>query len=321
MKTQQIDPKNIERAAELLRQGEVVAFPTETVYGLGASLFMEDAVRKVFQAKGRPSDNPLIAHICDLSSLELIAQNIPPEFYKLAETFFPGPLTVVLPKRKEVPSIVSAGLDYIAVRMPRHKLAQELIRLVGSPLVAPSANLSGKPSSTNVSHVLEDFEGKIAGVLCGESAEIGIESTVVRWNEGNVEILRPGAISCEEIEACLRKKVGFYQSKSSLEAPASPGLKYRHYAPIAKVHVCISDQEMLALLQTSSKKRMILSNTPLFQDKALPLEPSSFYALLRQADALHCEEVWIHCDHKTIQNKGFMDRIEKAAGLLSSFHK
>lgn len=317
MKTEQIDPKNIERAAELLKQGEVVAFPTETVYGLGASLFLEEAVKKVFQAKGRPSDNPLIAHICDLSFVDQIAQNIPQAFYRLAEVFFPGPLTIVLPKRKEVPSVVSGGLDYIAVRMPRHKLAQELIRLVGSPLVAPSANLSGKPSATSVSHVLEDFDGKIAGVLCGESSEIGIESTVIRWNEGLVEILRPGSISLEEIEACLQQKVTFYKPKTNLDAPVSPGLKYRHYAPVAKVFVFASEQEAIAALSFSSSKKMILSNRSLNQEEVFPLDPSSFYAFLRQADALHYEEIWIVCDAKTWQNKGFMDRIEKSAGLLS----
>jgi L-threonylcarbamoyladenylate synthase len=266
---------------------------------------------------GRPSDNPLIAHISDLSFVEQIAQNIPSQFYQLAEEFFPGPLTIVLPKRKEVPFIVSGGLDYIAVRMPRHNLAKQLIRLIGSPLVAPSANLSGKPSATSVSHVLEDFTGKIAGVLCGGSSEIGIESTVLRWNEGRVEILRPGAITAEEIEACLQEKVSFYKPRTSEEAPASPGMKYRHYAPKAKVFVSTSTQDILALYRSSSAKKMILSNTPFSQAEIFPLAPSSFYALLRQADALKYEEIYVLCDALTEQNKGFMDRIEKASGLNS----
>ena len=199
--------------------------------------------------------------------------------------------------------------------MPRHKLAQQLIRLVGSPLVAPSANLSGKPSATSFSHVLEDFDGKIAGVLCAESSEIGIESTVVRWHEGRLEILRPGSICSEELERCLQKKILFYKPKKEEGTPVSPGLKYRHYAPKAKVFLCTS--ENLPVACDSSVKRMILSNTPIGQEKVFPLETSSFYALLRQADFFKCDEVWICCDAKTRANKGFMDRIEKSAGLLS----
>jgi L-threonylcarbamoyladenylate synthase len=317
MNTERIDPKNIERAATLLRQGEVVAFPTETVYGLGASLFLEDAIKKIFEAKRRPSDNPLIAHICDLSFVDLIARDISPEFYHLAEAFFPGPLTVVLPKKKEVPLIATGGLDYVAIRMPKHPIARELIRLVGSPLVAPSANLSGKPSATTALHALEDFDGKIAGVVCGESSEIGIESTVVRWNEGRVEILRPGSIALEELESCLKRKVVFYQPKMEREAPVSPGLKYRHYAPKAKVFVCALEQKHLLLEKASSVKRMVLCNEPIDQNEVFPLTPFSFYSFLRKADAFGYEEIWIVCDPKTCADKGFMDRIEKSAGLSS----
>ena len=309
MQTQKIDPNDLLKAAELLIQGEVVAFPTETVYGLGASIFSEEGILKIFRAKGRPSDNPLIAHICDLASLELIAEDIPPLFYQLAERFFPGPLTIVLPKRKEVPSAVSAGLNTVAVRMPSHPVALELIRLTKAPLVAPSANLSGKPSSTQVSHVLDDFEGKIAGVVLGEASALGIESTVVRIVSGGIEILRPGALPQEEIEEYLKQKVALFNPKGDIEVFPSPGMKYRHYAPKAKVTLFLSREEALKLKSSQSHKTMILGGD------VLPLDSFSFYSYLRKADSEGYQEILIVCDPKTLQNKGLMNRIEKSAGL------
>ncbi len=317
METEQIDLKNLYKAAELLLHGEIVAFPTETVYGLGACIFLEEAVQKIFKAKGRPSDNPLIAHICDLASMEKIAQNIPKVFYQLAEAFFPGPLTLVVPKRKEVPLIVSAGLDTIAVRMPAHTVARDLIRLVGSPLVAPSANLSGKPSSTQVSHVLDDFNGKIAGVILGESSDIGIESTVVSLLNGKIEILRPGAVCQNAIEECLKQKISVFNPELVSLAPLpSPGMKYRHYAPLAKVTLFSSLEEAV---DTYSKKKnphkkMILANDSFIGIRSMPLTTQSFYSFLRLADKEDYEEVFIVCDPETLKNKGLMNRIEKAAG-------
>ncbi len=267
-------------------------------------------------AKGRPSDNPLIAHICGLASLEKVAKDIPKVFYKLAEAFFPGPLTLVVPKRKEVPSIVSAGLDTIAVRMPSHKTARDLIRLVGSPLVAPSANLSGKPSSTEVSHVIDDFRGKIAGVIVGEASNIGIESTVINLTDGKVEILRPGAISQEEIEVFLGRKISVFTPKRSfLDMLPSPGMKYRHYAPNATVRIFYSEKEASKAYDESLKsKKMVLSNHFFEKIKTFPLTQSSFYSYLRLADKENYKEVFIVCDLETKRNKGLMNRIEKSAG-------
>lgn len=316
MKTEKIDPQDLKKAVNLILQGEIVAFPTETVYGLGASIFLEEAIQKIFFAKGRPSDNPLIAHVCDLFSIEKIAQNIPEVFYRLAEQFFPGPLTLVLPKGKEVPSIVSAGLDTVAVRMPNHPIAKELIRLVGTPLVAPSANLSGKPSSTQVSHVLDDFEGKIAGVILGDSSEIGIESTVISLLNNEVEILRPGSISQEEVEEFLRRKISVFTSQGKDGRFPSPGMKYKHYAPLAQVSLFFSEQEALNSYYGKNlhHKKMILANG-FFKEEVFPLKASSFYSKLRLADEKEYQEVLIVCDPITLQNKGFMNRIEKAAGL------
>jgi L-threonylcarbamoyladenylate synthase len=316
METQIIDLNDLEKAATLLLSGSIVAFPTETVYGLGASIFLEEAIRKIFIAKGRPSDNPLIAHIADLDSLEQIAQDIPSVFYQLANKFFPGPLTLIVPKRQEVPSIVSAGLNTVAVRMPNHQTARDLIRLVGTPLVAPSANLSGKPSSTEVSHVLDDFSGKIAGVVKGEASHIGIESTVVSLMDGKVEILRPGAISQEQIEDCLGMKISvFSQVKGSNETLPSPGMKYRHYAPNAKVHVFYSLEEaVLSYEKSIESKKMVLSSHALDKVFTLPLNQSSFYSNLRLADKEGYTEVFIVCDFETQSNKGLMNRILKSSG-------
>jgi L-threonylcarbamoyladenylate synthase len=310
MKTQKIDPNDLVKAAELLVRGEVVAFPTETVYGLGAFIFSEEGVQKIFKAKGRPGDNPLIAHICDLASLALIAEDIPALFYQLAERFFPGPLTIVLPKKKQVPSMVSAGLDTVAVRMPSHPVALELIKLAGAPLVAPSANLSGKPSSTRVSHVLDDFEGKIAGVVLGEASSLGIESTVVRIVSDRVEILRPGSLPQEELEEFLKQKVSLFKRKGNDDALPSPGMKYRHYAPGAKVTLAFSPEEALA-----GHKKMILANDSCLKGDVFPLNAASFYSYLRLADREGYQEIVIVCDPKILQNKGLMNRIEKSAGL------
>ncbi|MFN7621581.1 MAG: L-threonylcarbamoyladenylate synthase, partial [Acidobacteriota bacterium] len=189
--------KSVESAARYIIEGEVVAFPTETVYGLGANIFNEAAIAKIFAAKGRPSDNPLIAHIATLDQLLSLAREIPPAARLLIDRFFPGPLTVVLPKLPAVPMIATAGLETIGVRMPDHPLAIELLRACGLPLVAPSANLSGRPSPTTWQAVLEDLEGRIACILQGEPTRVGLESTVVDCTAAVPTLLRAGAITLE----------------------------------------------------------------------------------------------------------------------------
>ncbi len=316
--TQLFYEKDLIQAAELLLSGEVIAFPTETVYGLGACIFLEEAIRKIFTIKGRPSDNPLIAHISDLSSVALIAEDVSPLFYKLAERFFPGPLTIIVPKSPEVPSIVSAGLQTVAIRMPSHPIARQLIDLVGQPIVAPSANLSGKPSATDYQHVIEDFDGVISGVIVGQPSSIGIESTVVRLVHQKVEIVRPGSISKEQLEEFLQDSVLVYQPKVGEIAP-SPGMKYRHYAPKAKVTLFFTAKEVLEyLIREVDKERMLLCNEPLCSIPgvlSLPLSRSSFYANLRLADRLEIKEVMIVCDLLTQEDLGLMNRIEKSSGV------
>lgn len=222
-------------AARYIANGEVVAFPTETVYGLGANIFNEDAIRKIFEAKGRPTDNPLIAHISDLSQLKSITSEVPPVAEQLIEAFFPGPLTLVLPKHKTVPAIATAELNTIGVRMPSHPIAQQLLRACGVPLVAPSANLSGRPSPTTWQAVRDDLSGRIACILKGDQTKVGLESTVVDCTGDHPRILRAGGITLEQLRAVV-PETELSDSEDS-NAPKSPGMKYRHYSPRAQVFI------------------------------------------------------------------------------------
>ena len=231
--------EDIARAAALLRNGELVAFPTETVYGLGADARREDSVRAIFAAKGRPADNPLIVHIAELEQIYEIAREVPDIALKLAAQFWAGPLTMVLPKQDSIPMVTSGGLDTVGIRMPSHPAARELIRQSGCPIAAPSANRSGKPSPTTAQHVMDDMDGRIAAVLDGGLCEVGVESTVICFDDAEtIHILRPGRISREDL-APFAKHV--YVDRAIFEqlAPdakaASPGMKYRHYSPDAKI--------------------------------------------------------------------------------------
>jgi L-threonylcarbamoyladenylate synthase len=220
-------------AAEFIKKGGIVAFPTETVYGLGANIFDETAIAKIFGAKQRPNDNPLIAHVGDLEQIKLITSEITKSAQKFIEAFFPAPLTLVLPKAQNVPFIATANLETIGVRMPKNNLAQEFLRACGSPLVAPSANLSGKPSPTMWQAVFEDLNGRIDCILQGETTEIGLESTVVDCTSDVPLILRIGAITLDDLQKIV-SETSLYKLKEN-EIAKSPGLKHRHYSPHAKV--------------------------------------------------------------------------------------
>lgn len=299
-------------AADLLKRGEVVAFPTETVYGLGASIFQPQAISKIFTVKGRPSDNPLIAHVSNFQQIAQIAQDIPQVFYALAEAFFPGPLTVVLRKKSCVPHCVSAGLDSIALRMPRHPVALGLIEALGEPIVAPSANLSGKPSSILCQHVLDDFSGKIAAVIDGGKTEYGIESTVISLIHEVPVLLRPGAISVASIE----KVTQVIKQPVQEGIPIAPGMKYRHYAPKAPITLFFNKKEFFASPKALGTS-FVLSREPLQLPDAcqwFPLNTADFYGILRQADASNCQSISIICDEPILQNHALMNRILKASG-------
>ena len=224
----------IAEAAGLIAAGEIVAFPTETVYGLGADGLNAEAVAKIFAAKGRPADNPLILHIADTEQILPLTTGLNANARALMETFWPGPLTIVVPRSDLVPDIVTAGLDTVAVRMPSHPVAAAMIRASGCPIAAPSANVSGKPSPTNAQDVAEDMTGKIAGILDGGSCGIGVESTVVDTTSPIPTILRPGGITREMLE----ERLGAVEIDPALNGdpalkPKAPGMKYRHYAPKA----------------------------------------------------------------------------------------
>lgn len=227
----------INEAAALLRQNEVVAFPTETVYGLGANALSDEAVGKIFAAKGRPADNPLIVHISSKKQLTSLVSHVPEWAKTLIDAFWPGPLTVILPVGEDVGKQVTAGLSTVAVRMPSHPVALALIEAAGIPIAAPSANRSGKPSPTTAAHVKNDLDGRIAGIVDGGETGIGVESTVVDGGGDVVTILRPGGTAKAELEGVVGKVVFDRASLQTSDAPKSPGMKYRHYAPSADLYL------------------------------------------------------------------------------------
>ncbi|MCI6227527.1 MAG: L-threonylcarbamoyladenylate synthase [Candidatus Faecousia sp.] len=236
-------------AAELIRRGELVAIPTETVYGLGADGLNEAAVAKIFEAKGRPQDNPLILHIWDAEQMEQFCHDIPKAAYDLAKAFWPGPLTMVLPAREIVPRRTTGGLNTVALRCPDNVVTREIIRLSGVPIAAPSANLSGKPSTTTAQHVLHDHDGKIAAVVDGGPCRVGVESTIVDLTEDRPRLLRPGGITPEQLIAVLGDLVVDKAVTAQIDKDAvvkAPGMKYRHYAPAEPVVIVAGSREKAA---------------------------------------------------------------------------
>lgn len=292
MHTEILSIFDLSKAIDCLKKGDPVAFPTETVYGLGAPVFHEEAVRKIFSIKGRPSDNPLIAHIAFLEEAARLGKDFNAAFYALAESFWPGPLTIVVKKHERVPGCVSAGHPTIAIRMPDHRIARELIEGVGEPLVAPSANLSGRPSPTSAQDVFEDLGGKLRYIVDGGTCCIGIESTVISLVEKEPILLRPGHISQEALEEVLGCKVGHASSESPI---LSPGMKYRHYAPNAKVTLVFKEEELKG---------------PFFKPTAALL-----YSQLREADRKGWAAVEFYCDETVQKDAALMNRLLRAATL------
>ena len=253
----------ISRAAHILKQGGTVAFPTETVYGLGADALNPAAVRKIFEAKGRPADNPLIVHIASMDSLDKIATDIPPIAFELMDAFWPGSLTLVLKRRSAVPDITTGGLDTVAVRMPDNPVALALIREAGTPLAAPSANTSGRPSPTTAEHVISDLSGRIDAVIDGGAVEVGVESTVLDVTSDVPVILRPGGVGLEDIKKHVGEVVIGYtdQTVEEGEVVRSPGMKYTHYSPETRVVLVEGDgmavaAKMSELIDSYSEKNM-----------------------------------------------------------------
>ena len=253
------DYSKLKVAGEIIRNGGLVLFPTETVYGLGANGLDENAVKKIYKAKGREQDNPLILHVSNFDMVSKIAKNISDIEYTLMKTFWPGPFTIILDRKEIVPDIVTAGLDTVGVRMPSGLIAKELISYAGIPIAAPSANVSGRPSGTNISDIFEELSDKVDYIVDGGECEVGLESTVVRVVDGIPNILRPGKISPEDI----KKAVGIVKIDEHIlknieidEKVLSPGMKYRHYAPKADCILVYSEdnEKMIKKIQEITKK-------------------------------------------------------------------
>lgn len=232
MTEDRIDPEQIRLAGTILRRGGLVAFPTETVYGLGGDAFNPESSRKIYAAKGRPSDNPLIVHICRLEDMKRVAVCIPEQAWKLAEAFWPGPLTMILPKCADLPAETTGGLDTVAIRFPSNKIARALIAAGGGFIAAPSANRSGRPSPTLARYCLEDLDGRVEMIIDGGQVGLGLESTIIDLTEKEPVILRPGFVTWEKLEEVLGKvNAGSLAAAVTDGAPKAPGMKYRHYAP------------------------------------------------------------------------------------------
>lgn len=240
-----IDINEIRKQAKFLKQGKTVIFPTETVYGLGANALDYSAVKKIYEAKGRPSDNPLIVHICDKKDVYDLADNVSEKAKIVMDAFWPGPITIVLNKKDIVPKTTSGGLETVAIRMPSHKIAQAIIKEAGVPIAAPSANISGRPSPTKGNHVKEEMYGRVSGIILGGDCDFGLESTVLDMTERIPMILRPGSITKEELE----KLIGEVDLDPSLEKKEdndkakAPGMKYTHYSPNADVYIVSGKEE------------------------------------------------------------------------------
>lgn len=330
-----VDEKNIDKditkiCAKILKDGGLVAFPTETVYGLGAIATDENAAKKIYAAKGRPSDNPLIIHISNPCDAELYAYTSE-LYYKLADAFMPGPLTVIMPKRDIIPSTVTGGLDTVALRCPSHPIAKELIKAANVAIAAPSANLSGSPSPTTGDHVISDLNGKIDAIINGGEAEIGLESTIVKIEGESLSLLRPGAITydaltcvCEDVKIASAVTAALKEN----ERPLSPGMKYRHYAPKSELILLDGNKDdVRAFLINATRTQNcavlayteeipLLSNEKIIDVGAcddLQTQAKRLFSALREADKLSADRIYAHLPCKDGLGLALYNRMIRAA--------
>jgi len=321
-------PGDIARAAQLLRAGELVAIPTETVYGLAANALSEAAVAKIFAAKGRPQDNPLIVHAADAGQARPLVKAWPFTAQCLADAFWPGPLTFILPRAEHVPGIVSAGLRTLALRVPAHPAAQALLRAAGIPLAAPSANRSGSPSPTLTSHVLYDLEGKIAAVLGGGPCTVGIESTVLDLTSKTPLLLRPGGISLEQLEAALDCRVAVSPAVARAlenDAPTpSPGMKYKHYAPRAELTLVHGSlQDFITCAEREQPDGVLVFDDDIIPENRAVLrygdtpeqQARQLFAKLREIDELGWRTALVRCPSKEGLGLAVYNRLLRAASF------
>lgn len=320
--------EGIREAAELIVRGEVVGMPTETVYGLAADAQNSDAVAKIFKAKGRPQDNPLIVHISSFEMLFDVAARVPDEAMRLAKLFWPGPLTIILPKSDRIPLSVTAGLDTVGIRMPSHKAARALIEVSGKPIAAPSANTSGKPSPTTAEHVLCDMNGKIPLILDGGACEFGVESTVVQVKDnGTVVLFRPGFVTLEELlENGFRVEVsdGVFEKLPENEKALSPGLKHRHYSPKARVVIVDGSDCDFSEFADSHSGEGVYFLTYGHEDIAYPHlcygetakeQANELFDRLREFDETGAKIIYARPPEKTGVGTAVYNRLLRAAGF------
>ena len=332
----QIDKGALKQAADLIRQGELVAFPTETVYGLGADALRPEASKKIYAAKGRPSDNPLIIHVADFAALDRIVEEVPEKAKLLADKFWPGPLTMILRKSDAVPYETTGGMDTVAIRMPDHPLALALIREGGGYVAAPSANTSGRPSPTLAEHVYQDLSGKVAMILDGGPVGIGLESTIVDLSEEIPMILRPGYITQEmlsEVIGEVQVDPGLIAADSDVK-PKAPGMKYRHYAPkanlvivkgepdavVAKINAltreCVAEGKKAGVIGTdetiSQYKAAVIKTIGSREDEDSIAK--HLYAILREYDEMDVDCIFSESFATPRIGHAIMNRLLKAAG-------
>lgn len=310
MNTRFLNPneEGIDIASKIIQKNGTVAFPTETVYGLGANALSKKAIKKIFKAKGRPQDNPLIVHIATIDSLFKITKKISPKAKKLIDNFWPGPLTIILKKNKKIPSIVTAGLDSVAVRMPKNKVALNLIKKSKRPIAAPSANTSTKPSPTKAKHVIDDLNNKIDAIIKGQDANVGLESTVIDMTTKTPTILRPGKITKEKIE----KIIGKVNIKTSSGKEAkSPGMKYKHYSPNAKVIIAPKNKFKEIKIKNKDKKIGIIKKG--ISKKRFA---KKMFSKFRDLDKKGCEIILVEKIKENGLGLAIMNRLKKAASEI-----
>lgn len=322
------DEKGIERAAEILKKGGTVAIPTETVYGLAASAYDENAVKKVFRAKGRPQDNPLIVHIADIADLKAVAKDIPDSAFTAAKRFWPGPLTMIFKRTDKVPASVSAGLDTVAVRMPSDKTARGIIKK-SVPLAAPSANTSGRPSPTSAQYVIDDLDGKIDAVVLSGDCEVGVESTVITLVTSPPRLLRPGAVTAEELKEIFPDIIvdnAVLAEPKKGERVSSPGMKYKHYAPKTETYLVEGNSEQFARFVNSKENAAAVC---FLEEESKITVPKlcygtasdeatlahSVFSVLRKADDLGVQAIFVHAPSKSGVGLAVYNRLIRAAAF------
>lgn len=323
------DTEILTKAGEIIRSGGLVAFPTETVYGLGGNAYDPKASEKIFAAKGRPGDNPLIVHVAAPEDAEAFAYTNE-TYYKLCRRFAPGPLTVILPKKDIIPPSVTGGLDTVAVRCPSHPVARALIKAAGVPIAAPSANISGAPSPTSASHVLHDMDGRIEMILDGGCCDIGVESTVIKIEDGVCTVLRPGDIIPRELCSVIpdvRVAAAVTDPTAAGDKPQSPGMKYKHYAPSSRLVLLDGDMEQFKEYVNSQKgKCAVLAYTEeignftrafvmdIGASGDAHIQMKRLFSLLRDTDSLCADVIYAHLPPKTDEFLALYNRIIRAAG-------